>query len=209
MPESPSPRAGQHPATWNDRRFLDLVGIEIPIIQAPMAGSVDAELVVAVSEAGGLGSLPCAMLDIEQIRTQLQIIRQRTSRAINVNFFCHELPQRDSSREVVWAERLRSYYVELGLDTTVQPDGAARAPFDESMCDLVAEFTPEVVSFHFGLPQRRLLDRVKSTGTKVISTATFVQEARWLEDEGCDAIIAQGYEAGGHRGMFLTQDIAG
>jgi nitronate monooxygenase len=209
MPESLSPSTGQHSATWNDRRFLDLVGIEIPIIQAPMAGSVDGDLVVAVSEAGGLGSLPCAMLDIEQTRSQLQIIRQRTSFPINVNFFCHESPQRDPSHEAAWAERLRSYYVELGLDTTAQPAGAARAPFDESMCDLVAEFTPEVVSFHFGLPQRRLLDRVRGTGAKVISTATCVQEARWLEDEGCDAIITQGYEAGGHRGMFLTQDITG
>ncbi len=178
MPESPSPSTGQYPATWNDRRFLDLVGIEIPIIQAPMAGSAGADLVVAVSEAGGLGSLPCAMLDIEQTRTQLQIIRQRTSRAINVNFFCHEPPQRDLSCEAAWTERLRSYYVELGLDATVQPAGAARAPFEESMCDLVAEFTPEVVSFHFGLPHRPLLDRVKGTGAKVISTATCVQEAR-------------------------------
>ena len=193
---------------WQDRRFLDLVGIEIPIVQAPMAGSVSSEMVVAVSEAGGLGSLPCAMLNAEQIRTELGIIRQRTARPINVNFFCHAPPQRDARREAAWKERLAPYYAELGIDPDAQPSGSARAPFDDAMCDAVLEFRPEVVSFHFGLPDQRLLRRVKESGAKVLSSATSVAEARALEAQGCDAIIAQGYEAGGHRGMFLTDDIA-
>ena len=193
---------------WQDRRFLDLVGIEIPIVQAPMAGSVSSEMVVAVSEAGGLGSLPCAMLNAEQIRTELGIIRQRTARPINVNFFCHTPPQRDARREAAWKERLATYYAELGIDPDAQPSGSARAPFDDAMCDAVLEFRPEVVSFHFGLPDQRLLRRVKESGAKVLSSATSVAEARALEAQGCDAIIAQGYEAGGHRGMFLTDDIA-
>ena len=191
-----------------DRRFLDLVGIEIPIVQAPMAGSVTSEMVIAVSEAGGLGSLPCAMLNAEQIRTELGIIRQRTARPINVNFFCHAPPQRDARREAAWRERLAPYYAELGIDPDAQPSGSARAPFDDAMCDAVLEFRPEVVSFHFGLPDQRLLRRVKESGAKVLSSATSVAEARALEAQGCDAIIAQGYEAGGHRGMFLTDDIA-
>ena len=100
------------------------------------------------------------------------------------------------------------YYAELGIDPDAQPSGPARAPFDEAMCDAVLEFRPEVVSFHFGLPDERLLRRVKESGAKVLSSATSVAEARALEAQGCDAIIAQGYEAGGHRGMFLTDDIA-
>jgi nitronate monooxygenase len=193
---------------WPDCRILDLLGIELPIIQAPMAGSVGSEIVIAVSEAGGLGSLPCAMLNPEQMRNELGVIRQRTSRPINLNFFCHQPPQADPAREKAWKRRLEGYYVELGLDPQAPAPAAARAPFDHTMCDLVEEFRPEVVSFHFGLPERSLLERVRATGAKIVSSATTVDEARWLEDRGCDAIIAQGYEAGGHRGIFLTKDIS-
>lgn len=193
---------------WPDRRILDLIGIELPIIQAPMAGPVLSEMVIAVSEAGGLGSLPCALLTADQMRAELGAIRQRTSRPINVNFFCHRPPQVDPRREAGWRRRLERYYVELGLDPNAPVPQATRRPFDDAACDLVAEFHPEVVSFHFGLPDKGLLARVKSTGAKVLSSATSVDEARWLENEGCDAIIAQGYEAGGHRGTFLTDDIS-
>jgi nitronate monooxygenase len=193
---------------WPDHRIQDIFEIELPIIQAPMAGSVGSEMVITVSEAGGLGSLPCAMLNPEQMRAETGIIRQRTSRPINLNFFCHQPPQNDPARENAWKQRLRSYYIELGLDPQAPVPAAARAPFDDTMCDLVEEFRPEVVSFHFGLPERALLDRVRATGAKIISSATTVDEARWLEDQGCDAIIAQGYEAGGHRGVFLTDGIS-
>jgi nitronate monooxygenase len=193
---------------WPNNRILDLFGIQLPIIQAPMAGSVLSEMVVAVSEAGGLGSLPCALLSLEQMRNELGAIRRQTTRPINVNFFCHTPPRVDVNREALWKQRLQRYYVELGLDQNLPVPSTNRAPFDETMCDLVTEFHPEVVSFHFGLPEENLVQKVRDMGAKIVSSATSVDEARWLEDRGCNAIIAQGYEAGGHRGIFLTEDVS-
>ena len=193
---------------WPDSRLINLFDIELPIIQAPMAGSAFSDLAVAVSEAGGLGSLACALLSVEQARGELETIRRKTSRPINVNFFCHQQPRHDQAREMSWRQRLDVYYTQLGLENNSTVLKSSRAPFDDKMCDLVMEFQPEVVSFHFGLPDKNLLQRVRRTGAKVISSATSVDEARWLEDQGCDAIVAQGYEAGGHRGMFLTHDVS-
>ena len=193
---------------WPDRRILDLFGIDIPIVQAPMAGANLAEMVIAVSEAGGLGSLPCALLSPERAREELAKVRQGTKRPINVNFFCHEPPEVGDGWEAAWKRRLASYYGEFGLDPDAPTPSSSRAPFDEAYLGLVEEFRPEVVSFHFGLPRPELLARVKRTGAKVISSATTVAEARWLEREGCDAIVAQGFEAGGHRGIFLSEDVA-
>ena len=192
---------------WPDRRLFDLVGIELPIVQAPMAGATDAAMAIAVSESGGLGSLPCAMLTPEAARAEIGVIRQRTSRPLNVNFFCHPPPARDTAREAAWGVRLAPYAAEFGLDAPASSPAPGRAPFDDAMCEVVEECAPEVVSFHFGLPDARLLDRVKALGCKVFSTATTVAEARWLEARGCDALIAQGCEAGGHRGMFLTDAV--
>ena len=192
---------------WPNDRLIKLFGIELPIIQAPMAGAALSDMVVAVSEAGGLGSLACALLSVENVRKELEIIRRRTSRPINANFFCHQPPREDLAREKNWRQRLNAYYVELAAEINTSIPSPPRAPFDEKMCDLVAEFHPEAVSFHFGLPDKDLLHRVRKTGAKILSSATTVSEARWLEDQGCDAIIAQGFEAGGHRGMFLTEDI--
>jgi nitronate monooxygenase len=194
--------------TWPDHRIQDLFGIELPIIQAPMAGANSSDMVVAVSEAGGLGSLPCALLSKEQIRSELAIIRERTSRPINLNFFCHRPPRIDAVRETAWRQRLEIYFRELGLDPNASIPSPNRTPFDSVGCDLVVEFKPEVVSFHFGLPDKKLVARVRATGAKIVSSATSVDEARWLESEGCDAIVAQGYEAGGHQGMFLTENIS-
>jgi nitronate monooxygenase len=191
-----------------DTRVQDLLGIELPILLAPMAGAVSSELAIAVAEAGGLGSLPCAMLSTGQVRAELAKIRQSTPRPINLNFFCHHSPAVDLQWEMAWRERLAGYYLELGLDLKIPIQSPIHTPFDGAMCDLVVELRPEVVSFHFGLPDKELLAHVKDTGAKILSSATTVDEARWLEDAGCDAIIAQGYEAGGHRGMFLTQDIS-
>ena len=191
-----------------DRRFQELAGTELPILLAPMAGPVGSEIAIAVAEAGGLGALPCALLSPEQIRAELGIIRQRTARPINLNFFCHTPAVPDDAREAAWRKRLAAYYVELGLDPEAPVPNSSRTPFDAGLCETVEEFRPEVVSFHFGLPEQALLERVKATGAKVLSSATTVDEARWLEDHGCDAIIAQGAEAGGHRGMFLTDNIA-
>lgn len=194
--------------TWPDNRIQTLFGIELPIILAPMAGPVLSDMVIAVAEAGGLGSLPCALLNAEQIRSELNLIRQRTARPVNLNFFCHKPPKIDANRENEWRKRLAPYYLELGVDPKAPIPMSNRTPFDEAMCDLVEEFKPEVVSFHFGLPHRKLLDRVAATGAKIISSATSVEEAIWLEQEGCDAIIAQGAEAGGHQATFLRDDIS-
>ena len=193
---------------WPNNRILELFGIELPIIQAPMASCVVSEMVVAVSEAGGLGSLPCALLSLEQMRSELEAIRRQTSRAIHANFFCHTTPRVDATRESLWRQRLQRYYEELGLDQNTHIASANRSSFDDKICDLVVEFHPEVVSFHFGLPEEKLVQRIRNTGAKVVSSATTVDEARWLEDRGCDAIIAQGCEAGGHRGMFLSEDVS-
>ena len=193
---------------WPDNRIVELFGIEFPIIQAPMAGPVLSDMVVAVSEAGGLGSLPCALLSFEQAGAEFEAIRRQTKRPINANFFCHASSSVDPHRDLLWRQRLHAYYVEFGLDPNATVAGVNRIPFDQKMCDLVIRFRPEVVSFHFGLPDEKLLARVRETGAKIISSATSVDEARWLEDRGCDAIIAQGYEAGGHRGIFLSEDIS-
>ncbi len=210
MPEHPSESTfeASDRNLWPDTRVQDLLEIELPIVQAPMAGFVTPEMVIAVSEAGGLGSLPCALLTVDQVRAGLDLIQLRTSRPINVNFFCHPRPQVDPERERCWRERLASYYLELGLDPKAPLPVSSRTSFDSAMCDLIVEFKPAAVSFHFGLPDKDLVSRVKATGARILSSATTVDEARWLEDNGCDAIIAQGFEAGGHRGMFLTQDIS-
>jgi nitronate monooxygenase len=192
---------------WPDRRLLDLFGIEHPIIQAPMAGPNTPELAIAVAEAGGLGSLATAMLNPEGVRNELGIFRQRTTKPVNLNFFCHIPPEPDPAREARWRERLASYYSEFGIAPGTG-GGPGRVPFDETFCALVEELRPEVVSFHFGLPEPALLERVKAAGAVTLSSATTVAEARWLADHGVDAIIAQGAEAGGHRGMFLTTDIS-
>jgi nitronate monooxygenase len=193
---------------WPNDRFIRLSGIELPIIQAPMAGSALSDMVVAVSEAGGLGSLACALLSVEDARKELETVRRKTARSINVNFFCHQPPREDHAREMNWRRRLDDYYIELQADSNAPIPKSARAPFDDKMCDLVMEFHPEVVSFHFGLPDKHLLLRIRKSGAKILSSATSVNEARWLEDQGCDAIVAQGFEAGGHRGMFLTEDVS-
>jgi nitronate monooxygenase len=193
---------------WPDRRIIDLFKIEFPILLAPMAGVIDAEIAIAVAEGGGLPSIPCAMISPERAREQAGIIRQRVSAPINLNFFCHEAVHAAPAREAVWRQRLAPYYAEHGLDPAMSINAASRAPFDAAFCEVVEELKPEVVSFHFGLPEKALLKRVKATGAIVMSSATIVREAIWLEENGADVIIAQGAEAGGHRGMFLTDNIA-
>ncbi|MGF6812197.1 nitronate monooxygenase [Paraburkholderia sp. Clong3] len=178
----------------------------IPLVQAPMVGSLS-PLAIAVSQAGGLGSLACAALTPAQLREQIGAIRAETSAPFNVNFFCHVSPSLDEEAEAIWLELLAPYYREVGLDLSAAQRGPGRAPFNESMCDVIEETRPPVISFHFGLPDEGLLARVRCTGAMIVSSATTVDEARWLESRGVDAIIAQGAEAGGHRGMFLTTDI--
>ncbi|MAZ02505.1 MAG: 2-nitropropane dioxygenase [Sneathiella sp.] len=192
---------------WPSQKLLDLFQVELPIIQAPMAGANGSALAIAVSETGGLGSLPCAMLSEDQIRAEAGIIRQQTAKPFSMNFFCHTAVTPTPEQEANWASRLAPFYKEFGLDPSEIAPAPARRTFDEGMCELVEEIKPQVASFHFGLPDPSLLARVKAAGVRVISSATTAAEARWLETNGCDAIIAQGYEAGGHRGMFLSGDI--
>ena len=193
---------------WPDTRILDLLGIELPIIQAPMAGATGAAMVIAASNAGGLGSMPAALLSTDQLREELKVIRAQTQRPINVNFFCHQPPVADEQGARDWKNLLEPYYRELGVDFDAPTPVSNRAPFDNATCEVVEALRPQVVSFHFGLPEKSLLDRVKATGAKVLSSATTVEEAIWLEQHGCDAIIAMGNEAGGHRGMFLSDDLS-
>jgi nitronate monooxygenase len=192
---------------WPDRRLLDLFKVDHPIVLAPMAGAMDFELAAAVAEGGGLASLPFAMLNAEQAREQITKFRARTKKPLNVNFFCHLSPPYDEPREMRWRAALKPYYQELGIDPSAPIPTSARNPFDAAFCDVVEVLKPEVVSFHFGLPPQDLFKRVKALGCVTMSSATTVAEARWLEAHGVDVIIAQGFEAGGHRGMFLSDDL--
>ena len=184
-----------------------LFNVELPIIQAPMAGVQGSALAVAVCNAGGMGSLPCAMLSVDAMRTELDAIRAQTVQPFNVNFFCHTSPAPNAGRETNWRTLLAPYYEEFEVDPATVPAGPSRLPFTSEAADVLADFKPALVSFHFGLPSPDLMARVRSWGAKIISSATTVEEARWLEAQGVDAIIAQGLEAGGHRGIFLTDDL--
>ncbi|MDO9029665.1 MAG: nitronate monooxygenase [Hydrogenophaga sp.] len=190
------------------KTLTELLHTEFPLIQAPMAGVQGAALAVAVSNAGGLGSLPGAMLTPEALQRELAALSNGTQRPWNVNFFCHTPPEHDATREAVWRTALAPFYAEAGLDLAAVPAGAGRVPFSAATADLLEHFRPPVVSFHFGLPAPDLVARVKSWGSLVLSSATTVDEARWLVAHGADAVIAQGLEAGGHRGHFLSHDLS-
>jgi nitronate monooxygenase len=188
-------------------RISKLFGTDLPIIQAPMAGAQADAMAIAVSNAGGLGSLPCAVLSVEAMRKELEVIKAQTGKPYNVNFFCHAPPAPSAEREAAWRAVLAPYYREYGIDAETIPAGPGRAPFSQEFADALEPFRPPVVSFHFGLPSKELLVRVKRWGSRILCSATTVEEARWLEAQGVDAIIAQGVEAGGHRGMFLSEDL--
>lgn len=195
-------------ATRAREALLQVLGTELPIVQAPMAGAQLGALAVAVSNSGGLGSLPCAMLTADTMRAELAAIRARTDQPYNVNFFCHAPPEPNAAREAAWRKALAPYFEEHGIDADAIPAGPGRAPFTAELADALEDFQPRVVSFHFGLPASDLMARVKHWGSKVLASATTVDEARWLEAHGVDAIIAQGVEAGGHRGSFLSADMS-
>jgi nitronate monooxygenase len=188
--------------------ILQTINTSLPIVQAPMAGVQNSELTVAVSNAGGLGSLPCAMLNKEQLANELALITSQTKAPYNLNFFCHKKPLASLAQEDRWKQQLSPYYQEFGVDSNQVIDAPTRLPFDQQSLDVIAPFKPPVVSFHFGLPEAKLLQQIKAWGAIILSSATTVAEAKWLAANGADMIIAQGSEAGGHRGMFLTQDIS-
>jgi nitronate monooxygenase len=185
----------------------DLLGTTLPVIQAPMAGTQGSALAVATCTAGGLGSLPAALFSIDKLRTEIAAIRAQTRAPFNMNFFCHSPPTPDATREAAWRAALAPYYAEYGIDAACIPAGPGRNPFNAEAARVVEEFRPAVVSFHFGLPAPDLLARVRAAGAKILSSATTLDDARWLEAHGADGIIVQGLEAGGHRGHFLSDDL--
>ena len=193
---------------WPDTRICDLLGVTHPIILSPMAGSAGPELAVAVCNAGGLGSLPCASLTFDKIREHVAAVRQNTSNPFSLNFFCHEYLDCNESKEQSWLDQFSPYYSELGVEPTLGAASSNLHPFGEKHCQLVEVLRPAVASFHFGLPDDSLLLRVKKAGCRIISSANTVEEAVWLSERGCDAVIAQGTEAGGHRAMFHSKTVS-
>lgn len=191
---------------WRDTRYLNAFGLTTPILQAPMAGSNGAALAIAVSSAGGLGNIPAGMLNPTQVRQSIADIRQQTEAPFGVNFFCHQTPALDPATNSAWLSSLNTYFEEFNLVDAMPEISATRFPFDDSMCELMVELRPAVVSFHYGLPEATHLKALKAAGCFIQSTATTVEEAQWLEQQGAQAIIAQGAEAGGHRGVFLHGD---
>lgn len=189
---------------WPNSRLTDLLGIEHPIIQAPMAGATTPAMAAAVSNGGGLGSHGCAMHTPDQFRADTRQIMDATNRAINVNFFVHEPPGHDDTKNAQAQALLEPYYEEFNLGSVPKAE-PVHFPFDDAMLEAVLETRPRVVSFHFGLPSAAIVETIKENGIKVLSSATTVREAVDLENRGCDAVIAQGWEAGGHRGTYLSQ----
>jgi nitronate monooxygenase len=198
--------------------FFDVHAIRL--VQAPMAGSQNHALAAAVFKAGGLGSIPAAMLNAEQLHKELTAFQGAISTAVqsrsawgtvlplNVNFFCHTPPEAQPHKEAAWRLKLHPAYQSHGIDPATVGSGPGRAPFSEESLALMGQFKPAVVSFHFGLPKPEWVQELKAWGIQIWSSATTVQEAQWLEQHGADAVIAQGLEAGGHRGMFLTSDLS-
>ena len=186
--------------------LTDFIAIDLPIIQAPMAGVQNWELAVAVARGGGLGSIPCGMLSIEQIIRETEQFTRHSDKPYNLNFFCHAMPEKNAGQLAQWRELLQPFYRDAGINES-PTTGTLRMPFSESIADAIEAFKPPVISFHFGLPSPALVKRVKSWGTRVFGCATTVAEGVWLQEHGADAVIAQGLEAGGHRGIFLSDDL--
>ena len=185
------------------RAFTARLGLELPLIQAPMAGFQGVAMAASVAGAGALGSLPGAAMTPQALRDAVAEIRRGGRLPVNLNFFCHVVPAPDPQREAAWREALRPYYEELGVPESAIQNGPGRLPFGEEATAAIEALRPEVVSFHFGLPPAPLLERVRAAGAQVWSSATTVAEAQWLAAQGVDAIVAQGVDAGGHRGVFL------
>jgi nitronate monooxygenase len=191
---------------WSDRRLCDLLGIEHPLIQAPMTGTCTPALASAVSNAGGLGSLGCGEKSLDTIRLQVEEIRRLTNRSFNLNFFVVDAPETDKKVLERTRARLMPWYEKLGLGEPPTELPEYEAGFGEKQLDLVLEIKPRVVSFHFGYPDRKSIDALKNAGITLLCSATCVAEAQALEAAGMDAIIAQGWEAGGHRGSHVVTD---
>lgn len=193
---------------WPSDAILKLLGLDLPIIQAPMAGLSTPAMAIGVAQAGGLGSIAGATLSPKALSAELSAVRAEIRGPVNLNFFCHPESRADPKRGAAWQQRLKSYFFELGLSQEIAVVVPPIIPFNAEHCDLVAELKPEIVSFQFGLPSEALVDRIRAAGCKLLGSANTVEEAIWLEERGCDAIVAQGWEAGGHRAMFLSDSVA-
>jgi len=193
---------------WPRTDFLELLGIAHPIVQAPMSGFTTPALAAAVCNAGGLGSIGCATLPSAAIREQVAAICQSTNRPFNLNFFVYAPPVPAPETTARMRARLASYFAVFGLGPVPEPS-VPFASFDEERLALALELRPRVVSFHFGLPSAAAVRRIKEAGCVIMSSATTVAEARSLQANGADVIIAQGFEAGGHRGSFSDSPGAG
>ena len=191
---------------WPNRRLCDLLKIEHPIIQAPMAGSATPQLAAAVSNAGGLGSLGCAQMMPDELRDVVLKLRAGTNRPFNLNFFTHPAPTTSAEVLARTINRLRPYYEELSLGAPPENLPQMGPGFDGAKLEVVLGIRPPIVSFHFGIPDTNMIARLKEAGIVLMSTATTVAEARKLAASGVDAVIAQGWEAGGHRGSHVPTD---
>lgn len=188
--------------------LLSLLDIDYPLIQAPMAGVSTPALAAAVSNAGALGSLGLGAATVAQAEAMIVATRQLTDRPFNVNLFCHAPPRRDAPREADWAETLRPHFTRFGST----PPASLREIYQTfightAMLELLLDHSPAVVSFHFGLPEGETIQRLRQQGIVTLATATSLQEAQLIEQQGIDVVVAQGYEAGGHRGSLLRRSL--
>ncbi|HBT4751780.1 TPA: nitronate monooxygenase [Klebsiella quasipneumoniae subsp. quasipneumoniae] len=187
--------------------LLSLLDIDYPLIQAPMAGVSTPALAAAVSHAGALGSLGLGASTVAQAEAMIVATRRLTDRPFNVNLFCHAPPRRDARREADWAETLRPHFTRFGS----LPPASLREIYQTfightAMLELLLDLSPAVVSFHFGLPEREAIQRLRQQGIVTLATATSLKEAQVIEQQGIDVVVAQGFEAGGHRGIFDPQE---
>lgn len=187
---------------WPRTELIDRLQIDHPLLQAPMGGESTPELAIAVGNAGGLGGLGCSYMSNDVLSDNVEQIREGTSAPFNLNFFAHPLPEADAGVYAQTRERIAPFYAELGIEEFPEPLIAPCETFNQSRLECMLDLRPAVVSFHFGLPDMEMVRALQDVGIMVISSATTVAEARWLDAAGIDAIIAQGWEAGGHRGTF-------
>ncbi len=192
---------------WPNRRLIERLKIEHPIALSPMSRIGSVELAVAVSAAGGLGSIGCVLLSPDEAAAEIGRFRKLTDKPFNLNFFAHRPPVVDAGKDAAWLDLMSRYYREYGISFDTSLPRMAADPFGEDMCRLVESARPDVVSFHVGLPAPKFVDRIKAAGSVLMSSATTVEEAVWLEAHGADVVIAQGIEAGGHRATFLADDV--
>jgi len=189
-----------------NRSLLQRLGLRLPIIQAPMAGTSTPELAAAVTNAGGLGSIAVGAVKAAAAHEMITALRKTTSGPFNVNVFCHRPARRDPVRAAAWLQALSPEFERYGARPPAELSEIYTSfVADPEMLDLLLEARPAVVSFHFGLPSQAAIDRLKAAGIMLFSTATCLDEAVAAADAGVDAIVAQGWEAGGHRGVFDPQ----